>query len=106
VSYSNSKIEAWWRSLKHQWLFLNELRTLGEVQRLVEFYVHQHNTVMPHSAFDGQTPDEMYCGRGVHVPDQLAEARREARRQRLKANRQARCGVCPRDDDGADQEAA
>lgn len=25
VTFSNSKIEAWWRSLKHQWLYLNQL---------------------------------------------------------------------------------
>jgi len=25
VTFSNSKIEAWWRSLKHQWLYLNPL---------------------------------------------------------------------------------
>ena len=40
----------------------------------VRFYVEQHNTVIPHSAFRGQTPDEMYFGTGAAVPDQLAEA--------------------------------
>ena len=25
VTFSNSLIESWWRSLKHQWLFLNHL---------------------------------------------------------------------------------
>jgi hypothetical protein len=25
ISFSNSLIEAWWRVLKHQWLYLNSL---------------------------------------------------------------------------------
>jgi hypothetical protein len=53
-------IEAWWRSLKHQWLFLNSLDSVTTVRRLVAFYVQDHNQVLPHSAFRGQTPDEMY----------------------------------------------
>ena len=53
-------IEAWWRSLKHHWLFLHSLDSVATVRRLVAFYVEEHNRVLPHSAFRGQTPDEMY----------------------------------------------
>ena len=60
LNFSNSMIEAWWRSLKHQWLFLHSLDSTATVRRLVAFYVDQHNHVLPHSAFRGQTPDEMY----------------------------------------------
>jgi hypothetical protein len=49
-------IEAWWRSLKHQWLFLHSLDSITTVRRLVAFYVDEHNRVLPHSAFHGQTP--------------------------------------------------
>jgi putative transposase len=56
LKFSNSMIEAWWRSLKHQWLFLHSLDSVTTVRRLVAFYVHEHNTVLPHSAFRGQTP--------------------------------------------------
>jgi hypothetical protein len=38
---------------------------------LTAFCVQQHNTVMPYRAFDGQTPDEMYLGRG-HRIDELS----------------------------------
>ena len=60
LKFSNSMIEAWWRSLKHQWLFLHSLDTVATIHRLVACYVHQYNTVLPHSAFRGQTPDELY----------------------------------------------
>jgi hypothetical protein len=45
---------AYWRSLKHPWLFLNSLDSVARVRTLVEFHVNEHNTKMPHPAFDGQ----------------------------------------------------
>jgi hypothetical protein len=41
------------------------------VHRLVEFYVQEHNRVLPDSAFRGQTPDEMDVGTGDAVPADL-----------------------------------
>jgi transposase InsO family protein len=96
VSYSNSLIEAWWRSLRHQWLYLNSLDTLATVRRLVGWYVREHNEVLPHAAFDGQTPDEVYFGRGADVPERLTRKREEARQKRLERNREATCSRCPR----------
>ncbi len=106
VTYSNSKIEARWRSLKHQWLYLNQLNTIADVRRLTKFYVDEHNRVLPHAAFQGQTPDEMYFGTGAHVVDELKTKREQARRQRLIENRRTRCGICPRAPDAAGKVAA
>jgi hypothetical protein len=53
VAYSNSMIEAFWRSLKHQWLYLNSLDSIERLRSLVKFFVEEHNTQMPHSAFAG-----------------------------------------------------
>ena len=88
-------IEAWWRSLKHQWLFLHALDNVGTVRRLVAFYVDEHNRVLPHSAFRGQTPDEMYFGTGDTVPADLTSRAAAARRARFEANRSAACRTCP-----------
>lgn len=96
VTYSNSMIEAWWRSLRHRWLYLHSLDSVAVVRRLTEFYVGQHNAVMPHSAFEGQTPDEMYFSRGGHVPDQLRERRTAALRQRMTTNKREMCSACPK----------
>lgn len=95
VKFSNSMIEAWWRSLKHQWLFLHSLDSVATIRRLVEFYVRQHNGVLPHSAFPGQTPDEMYFATGSNVPDDLAGRKSAALQARLEQNRSAACEVCP-----------
>jgi len=94
VTFSNAMIEAWWRTLKHQWLYLNTLDSLQTVRRLVAFYVEAHNTEIPRSAFPGQTPDEMYYGRGKDVPDKLEAAKSQARAARLAANRTLSCSAC------------
>jgi hypothetical protein len=94
VSFSNSMIEAFWRSLKHQWLYLNSLDSIERLRTLVEFYVEQHNTQMPHAAFSGQTPDEMYFGTAAQLPTELAAARDLARAARLAANRGLSCDRC------------
>lgn len=97
VTFSNSLIEAWWRSLKHQWLYLHQLDNITTVRRLVAFYVQQHNEVMPHSAFNGLTPDEVYFGQTTGVLPALAEQRVTARRQEgKKCSVQDRSGLnCP-----------
>jgi hypothetical protein len=70
------------------------LDTVATVRRLVVFYVDQHNRVLPHSAFRGQTPDEMYFGTGSTVPADLTSGAAAARRARRDANRSAACDSC------------
>jgi transposase InsO family protein len=94
VVFSNSMIESWWRMLKHWWLYLNVLATIDDVRKQTAFYVDQHNRVIPHSAFKGQTPDEMYFGQGSIVPSQLSDARAAAREARMTANRAVTCSKC------------
>ncbi len=78
------------------------LDSFAALHRLIEFYVVGRNRVMPHSAFDGQTPNEMDSETGDEVAFEIAIVRRRAREDRMKANRAARCGACPRQmDSGA-----
>jgi hypothetical protein len=69
------------------------LESVESLRRLVDFYVRQHNEVMPHAAFEGQTPNEMYFGRGDPVVVKLAAARIRAREERIETNRNSACGV-------------
>ena len=94
ITFSNSMIEAWWRTLKHQWLYLNTLDSAQAVQRLVAFYVSEHNTHIPHSAFRGETPDEMYYGQGAEVAEKLKQAKQQARIDRIHANQARTCLLC------------
>ena len=95
IAYSNSMIEAWFRALKHNCLFLHQLSDFVTGKRLVTFYVGEHNTTIAHSAFDGETPDEIYFGTGGHVAQELATRRLKARRSRIERNRSVACGACP-----------
>jgi transposase InsO family protein len=53
VSFSNSMIEAFWRSLRHAWLYLHRLDNLATLRSLIEFYATAHNETSPHAAFNG-----------------------------------------------------
>ena len=94
LKFSNSMIEAWWRCLKHQWLFLHSLDSVTMVRRLVAFYVEQHDRVLPHSAFHGQTPDAMYFGTGDAVPEDLLSRAAAAPHPRCRST--SRQAFCPR----------
>ena len=94
ISFSNSLIESWWRGLKHQWLFLNTLDTVSRLEKLVAFYVEEHNARLPHSAFRGPTPDEMYYSTGDAIPKELEAATIAARRSRMEVNRAMTCTTC------------
>ena len=43
ITFSNSMIKAFWRSLKHSWLYLRSLDSFSARRRLTEFYVKAHN---------------------------------------------------------------
>ena len=94
IAQSNSMIEAWYRQLKHQWLFLNELDSATSVRKLIAIYVKQHKSVVPHFAFQGQTPDEMYFGTGAKVPVDLKEKRATTQAARVAHNRALSCALC------------
>jgi len=96
VRFSNSMIETWWRTIKHQWLFLHRLETLSAVRRHVGFYVAEYNATIPHAAFCGQTPDEVYFGHGAEIPAELEAERRATQARQLAANRALSCSACSR----------
>ena len=51
--------------------------------------------VLPHSAFHGQAPAEMYFGTRDAAPADLQSGAAAARRTRVEANRSASCEICP-----------
>jgi putative transposase len=95
IQFSNSLIETLWRTMKHQWLFLHSLDTPATVTRLVAFYVPAYNDEIPHAAFQGQTPDEMYYGTGANIPAKLEQGKTKSRAARLEAHRAMTCRECP-----------
>ncbi len=82
-------------------LFLNTLDGVENVRQLVSFYVEEHNTRPRHSAFRGQTPEEMYFGSGSNISAELQAATRAARKYRIESNRARSCPACQLPDDSA-----
>jgi hypothetical protein len=95
VQYSNSMIEAFWRIMKTNGLYLNKLDSFAAVEKQVNFYIDQYNRVIPHSAHSGQTPDEIYFKTGTEVPSELQAAAVKARVARRETNLTTkRCQSC------------
>jgi hypothetical protein len=46
------------------------------------------------AAFDGRTPDQVYCGKANKLGDELAARRRQARAERLVTNRATSYSEC------------
>ena len=67
---------------------------MNTLRSLVDFYVTQHNAVMPHAAFIGATPDEVFSGTAGPLGARLAHARDQARQRRLQHSRSRSCETC------------
>lgn len=72
------------------------LDTVATLLRPVDFYVKAHNSEIPHAAFNGPTPDEMYFGTGSDLPDRMQAGKAKAREARLAASRNTSCRECQR----------
>ena len=56
----NVFIERLWRSLKYECVYLNAFENGLQARREIGSWIAHYNADRPHSAFDGQTPDEVY----------------------------------------------
>jgi len=64
------------------------------VRRLIAKFIDEYNTIMPHSAFRGQTPAEIFYGTAPDIERRLAEERTKAREKRVEFNRALSCDTC------------
>lgn len=88
-------IEAFFKSRKHRHLFYHDLKNIDSVNKRVEFYLAQHNEIIPQNVLGGATPLEVFSGNwtGHKISDLNAQqiATRAARRQ---TNLSLLCGTC------------
>lgn len=56
----NIMIERWFRSLKTEYIYINEFRSPRELRRGIADYIHTYNTARPHAALENQTPEKVY----------------------------------------------
>jgi len=94
VCFSNSLIEAWWRSLKHRWLFLHPLNNIATVKRLVEFYVTEHTSESPTARWKARHPTR--CTSVAVLRSPMTSPSGDASQQRVVRNREVACAACLR----------
>jgi len=56
----NIFIERLWRSLKQEAVYLNELKDGFTARRVIKEWIGFYNTIRPHAAHSGNTPDQAY----------------------------------------------
>jgi len=95
IRYSNSRVEALFRSLKCNYLYHEKIKSLDALKRKVNFYFNQHNHIIPHSAFKGATPNDIFTYSWTETSEvQLRTNRKKAFQSRVKSNTIKPCNSC------------
>ena len=95
IQFSNSMIEAFFRRIKHGYLFLQRLTSVESVTDHVTNYLVQHNDVMPHSALRGATPLEAITGLWSDASVlELQTKHSAAATARIETNLKSACLIC------------
>ena len=56
----NIMIERWFRSLKVEYVYINEFSSPKVLRAGIGEYINTYNTIRPHEALDYMTPDQTY----------------------------------------------
>jgi len=96
IHYSNSMIEALFRTLKNNFLNHKIINTFEELQRKVNYFFNQYNKVIPHYSLNGATPQEVFTSSwNQQKADHLKQLKKDAMRKRMQENMKImRCSVC------------
>lgn len=58
----NVRIERWFRTLKSEYLYLNEFESPAQLARGISEFIEKYNSMRSHEALDYYTPDEVWSG--------------------------------------------
>ncbi len=94
VVQSNSTVEALWSQLRHRWLYLHQLDSLGGLEELIRKYFLDHNSLIPRVELGRRTPDEAYRAEELDLADRLRVQHADARARRIADNRARSCSAC------------
>ncbi|MEP6933553.1 MAG: integrase core domain-containing protein [Nitrospirota bacterium] len=61
-------MERFWRSVKYEAVYLHACAGVREAKKGVERYVMRYHQRRPHTALDGNTPDEGYVENVLTLP--------------------------------------
>ncbi len=95
ISFSNSMIETVFRSMKHNYLFHQEIRNHPALKKHVDFWITEHNNRIPHSSFNGETPLEKFKqSSNKETAIRIVVGYKEAKQLRISENQKVYCVKC------------
>lgn len=95
ISYSNSIVEAVFRSLKHNYLFHREINSITLLRKHSDFWFQEHNEIIPHCSFAGETPAERFKQKWSEKDEiRIFIGQREAIKLRIAENQKLFCEMC------------
>lgn len=66
----NVFIERFWRSIKYEWLLLQDIQTVLQMNEQVRYYINYYNFQRHHQSLNYQTPAAVFKqGGGIIIPD-------------------------------------
>lgn len=95
VDFPNILIECFFRSLKNNYLYFENIISRKDLVEKIKFYVNQHNNVIPHSALAGAVPREIYLKLwDADNETKLKANSRLAAKNRIEHNKLESCEGC------------
>jgi putative transposase len=96
IHFSNSMIESFFHQLKNRVLYYKDIHTLEVLTGHIDFYVKEHNEVIPFFALGGSTPIQAYrSAQAVMVnKEKDKEIAKAAVQRRIKFHQSLSCRVC------------
>ena len=90
VTFSNSIIEAINKIFKGRYIRPKAPPDGAALQKVLDWAVHDYNSIRPHTSLQGLTPSEAYSGIGLESL-RMAEKVKMAQIARIQANRRNSC---------------
>ena len=95
ISSSNAMVESLFRSMKHNYLLHQKITNFKSLSRHSDYWFHQHNEVIPHTAFNGETPIERFKQTwNKECEIRILVRQEEAVKLRIKENQEIFCDKC------------
>jgi len=94
IRQSNSMIKAFFRSLKNNYLYYQKLESFESVKKHVDKYIKDHNELIPHTAFKGETPLEKYSMNNAEQIEEMSKNNSLALLNRIQTNLASSCRHC------------
>jgi transposase InsO family protein len=95
ISYSNSMVEALFRQLKNNYLYSQKIDSVKSLTKHAKFWFREHNDVIPHTAFEGETPLERFKENWDKDEEvRILVRHEEAIKLRISHNQKVFCKLC------------